>query len=173
MGGAPLSSSNRQTSHLLRRSVRSNKDRLGLMFGKQRSGNATSRHAWSLLLWSVMTSPIRRKRSALLGALFTLSFDAAHALTGNEWQSMNSSWRAGYVAGVLDGWSETASKELMAGNSDSVWMKALSCITARNITYRQVVAITEKYVKEHPEEWDKEASTLVYNGVAGTCGITK
>jgi hypothetical protein len=120
-----------------------------------------------------MTSSIRCKRFAhLLTACLVLSFDVASALTGNEWQSMNGSWRAGYVAGVLDGWSEAASKEVMEGKSDSVWMKALSCITTRKVTYRQVVAITDKYVKEHPEEWDKEASTLVYRSVAQTCQIT-
>ena len=120
-----------------------------------------------------MSSPTGCKRFVLLSAFLALCFDAAHALTGNEWQSMNGSWRAGYVAGVLDGWSEAASKELMEGKSDSVWMKALSCITTRKITYRQVVAITDKYVKEHPEEWDREASTLVYDSVAETCRISK
>jgi hypothetical protein len=30
----------------------------------------------------------------------------------------------------------------------------------RKMTYRQVVAIAEKYVKEHPEEWHKEASMM-------------
>ena len=96
-----------------------------------------------------------------------------HALTGNEWQSMNSSWRAGYVAGVLDGWSEAASKELMEGKSDSVWMKVLSCITTKKITYRQVAATVEKYVKEHPEEWHKEASTLVYRSMTEICRTTE
>ena len=108
----------------------------------------------------------------LVGALLA-NLSQALALTGNEWQSMNSSWRAGYVAGVLDGWSEAASKELMEGKSNSVWMDALSCITTKKITYRQVVAATEKYVKEHPEEWHKEASTLVYRSVAEICRNTE
>jgi hypothetical protein len=98
---------------------------------------------------------------------------SAGAITGNEWQGMNSSWRAGYVAGVLDGWAEAASREVAEGKADSAWIKTLSCITTKNITYRQVVATTEKYVKEHPEEWHKEASTLVYHSVAGMCRDTK
>lgn len=104
----------------------------------------------------------------LLSALF-MDLSHAYAIKGNEWQSMNSSWRAGYVAGVLDGWSEAASRELVEGKSDSVWMEVLSCITMNNMTYRQVVAITEKYVKEHPEEWHKEGSTLVYQSTAEVC----
>ena len=98
---------------------------------------------------------------------------SAGAITGKEWQGMNSSWRAGYVAGVLDGWADAASRELMEGKPDSAWIRTLSCITTKSLTYRQVVAATEKYVKEHPEEWHKEASTLVYHSVAGICRDTK
>jgi hypothetical protein len=111
------------------------------------------------------------KIAIILGVL-AVNTPHAHAVTGTEWQSMNSSWRAGYVAGVLDGWSEAASKELTEGKSGSVWMKLLSCITMKKMTYRQVVAIAEKYVKEHPEEWHKETSTLVYSGMAETCRNT-
>lgn len=112
------------------------------------------------------------KLHILLSALL-VNLSNAYAITGNEWQSMNSSWRAGYVAGVLDGWAEAASRELAEGRADSVWIKTLSCITTKNITYRQVVATTEKYVKEHPEEWHKEASTLVYSSMADICRDTK
>ena len=108
----------------------------------------------------------------LLSAIFA-SLGSANAISGNEWQGMNSSWRAGYVAGVLDGWAAAASRELTEGKADSIWVKTLSCITTKNITYRQVVAATEKYVKEHPEEWHKEASTLVYHSLAGICGNPK
>lgn len=108
----------------------------------------------------------------LLSALFA-TIGHAYGITANEWQGMNSSWRAGYVAGVLDGWSEAASRELMEGKSDSMWIKAMSCITAKKLTYRQIVATTEKYVKEHPEEWHKEASTLVYYGMTEVCRNTE
>ena len=109
----------------------------------------------------------------LFTVLLINNLSPAHALTGNEWQSMNGSWHAGYVAGVLDGWSEAASKELMDGKSNSVWMKVLSCITTMKITYRQVAATVEKYVKEHPEEWHNEASTLVYRSLTEICRTTE
>jgi hypothetical protein len=92
-----------------------------------------------------------------------------HAITGTEWQNMNSSWRAGYVAGVLDGWAAAASQEFEEGKSTSVWIHALTCLTTKKITYRQVAANTEKYVKEHPEEWHKDASLLVYSSVEEIC----
>jgi hypothetical protein len=60
---------------------------------------------------------------------------------------MSSFWLAGYVAGVPDGWSEAASKEVMEGKSDSVWLKVLSCITMKKMTHRQMVAITESMRK--------------------------
>lgn len=101
---------------------------------------------------------------AVLGA-----FSNAQAITGYELQSMNSSWRGGYVAGALDAWAETASLELKEGKSDSTLIKALSCISAKKISYRQIAAEVDKYMKEHPEEWHKDASALVYFSMLSVC----
>jgi hypothetical protein len=97
------------------------------------------------------------------------SFNNAQAITGYELQTMNSSWRGGYVAGVLDAWAETASLELKEDKSDSTLVKAFSCISVKKISYRQIAAEVEKYMKEHPEEWHKDASALVYFSLLSVC----
>jgi hypothetical protein len=102
-----------------------------------------------------------------------LGFGNAHAITGYELQSMNSSWRGGYVAGVLDAWAEAASSERKEGKSDTAWIQTLSCIVRKKISYRQAAATVEKYVKEHPEEMHKDASALVYYGLMDVCRNTQ
>jgi hypothetical protein len=91
------------------------------------------------------------------------------AISGNEWQTMNSTWRSGYVAGVLDGWAQAASEDVTEGKSDSVWIRILSCITTKKIPYRQVAAAADKYVREHPEQWHEEVSTLIYLSMVDVC----
>jgi hypothetical protein len=101
--------------------------------------------------------------------LILLGCGDALAITGYEWQSMNSSWRGGYVAGVLDAWAEVASLEHKEGKSDTAWVQTLSCIVNKKISYRQAAATMERYVKEHPEEWHKDAAILVYFSLMDVC----
>ena len=105
----------------------------------------------------------------LLLILLFPGLENAHAITGYEWQSMNGSWRRGYVAGVLDAWAEAASAGHKEGKSNTVWIQTLSCIATKKISYRQVAATVDRYVKEHPEEWHKDAPALVYSSLADVC----
>ena len=105
----------------------------------------------------------------LLSILVILGLGNAHAITGYELQTMNSSWRGGYVAGVLDAWAEAASVEHKEGKSDTPWIQILSCIVTKKISYRQVALTVDRYVKEHPEQWHNEASALVYLSLVDVC----
>jgi hypothetical protein len=70
---------------------------------------------------------IYRRELEMGSQLFCPLLENAHAITGYEWQSMNGSWRSGYVAGVLDAWAEAASAGHKEGKSNTAW-----------ISYRQV-----------------------------------
>jgi hypothetical protein len=42
-------------------------------------------------------------------------------------------------------------------------------MTKRNMSTQQEVAIVDKYVKDHPNEWDKAMVGAVYNALDDAC----
>lgn len=90
------------------------------------------------------------------------------AMTGNDWNTHEEAVKASYVMGVIEGWREAATveKEIRDKGSTMAWL--VGCLSV-GMSYKQILAIVEKYMKEHPEEWHLEMSTLVFSGIAQMC----
>jgi hypothetical protein len=85
--------------------------------------------------------------------------------------------RQAYVIGVLDVWTSTvnAAKEVNKDNpryipSTEVRMfsPATTCFR-ENMTYVQAVAIVDKYMSQHPENWDYGMADIVWAAMHETC----
>jgi len=100
----------------------------------------------------------------------------ALALDGNAWLRLSETARAHYVAGVVDTWF--GAKDLSKGLEDGIpiyvpggvelaFTRASDCI--RGKPYSQVVAIVEKYMKDHPEKWHYDMTSSIFVAVYKTC----
>jgi hypothetical protein len=107
----------------------------------------------------------------------TMPLSAVDALTGNDWRMLPERVRQGYVTGVLDVWTTVVdvSKEVQKGNpryipSTEVRMfsPATTCYR-ENMTYGQVFAVVDRYMSQHPENWDYAMATLVWDTMHQTC----
>lgn len=86
-------------------------------------------------------------------------------ISGNEYLSSGLSKRS-YVTGIIDGifigpvFSETT------GDKSLIWWLQ-NCLAGMENT--QMVAIIDKYMKEHPEEWHEDMHVIVYRAFANLC----
>lgn len=78
----------------------------------------------------------------IIAIAFHSSF--ANAVTGNEYRQMDYTHQVVYISGVFDTYSGPP-----------------ACIPEQ-VSVNQIVAIFNKYLNSHPEEWHFMASGLVY-----------
>jgi hypothetical protein len=116
----------------------------------------------------------RRSCFAMLatGLLMSMASPANAAdvgLTANEWRTFPADVRGWYVLGVVDGVRDMATYERRA-NSESPAESSLLARVAKGLnqcvggrmTRGQTIAIVEKYITGHPEEWHPfDASTRI------------
>jgi hypothetical protein len=80
-------------------------------------------------------------------------------LTGNEYVKLDKFNKLSYVTGVIDGFSAAP---LFGAPANKVkWYD--NCIS--EMTNGQIVAIIDKYLKEHPEEWHWHMHVLIHNAL--------
>ena len=119
------------------------------------------------LLW-------RTCRVALLASwiwlVIVIAVPHAEALTGNEWKRMGEFARQFYVVGVVDAWASVASiqKEFPVSGA-GVLSRLARCAFEREMTYAQMAAIVEKYMANHPENWHRAMSWLVWEAMNDAC----
>jgi hypothetical protein len=68
--------------------------------------------------------------------------------TGNQFEQTQSGFFLGYVAGIADSFRGSG-----------------LCLPS-DATYGQLAAITLKYLRNNPEEWNKDGSGLVYESLS-------
>lgn len=95
----------------------------------------------------------------------------AGAVTGNDWRALPASAKTAYVTGVVDNLVDvgaavrslvppekrTASEKLLVSFED--------CVARTLRPPSQLVAIVDKYVKEHPTQWHGRMSGLVFEAL--------
>jgi hypothetical protein len=92
-------------------------------------------------------------------------------ITGNQWRELPNSARMLCVVGVIDGWHfmglavDEPSKQRMIGT----FIRLTSCVEKRQMTGEQILAIVEKYVTEHPEEWHERMEFIVFKTMSAAC----
>lgn len=87
-------------------------------------------------------------------------------ISGNDFISWTSAMKQKYAMGLIDGMFLAP---LMSG-TDFPRSKSLGqCV--ENMTNKQVVAILDKYLSEHPESWHKYMHLLAWNALKEPCNF--
>jgi hypothetical protein len=101
---------------------------------------------------------------------------ALAVLDGNQWRGLPDSGREAYVTGVVDTWSEVwggikmktvANPAYAPGAVEHVLRSVSEC--AQPMTYGRIIAIVEKYMKDHPEIWHYRMASNVFAAIQGSC----
>ncbi len=92
----------------------------------------------------------------------------AFAITGNDWNVQPKDVQGFYILGVTQGWREASVIEgnIRKGGSSMTFL--VDCLK-QGMTYNQVIAIVERYMREHPEKWHSQMSTLIFVGLSEMC----
>ena len=111
---------------------------------------------------------------AVLGWLAALTPGWSYAVTGNDWQKWNEDTKTAYVSGVVDTWKHVAHRanEYRATEFTKSYSSAVDCLKGRR-PYSQISAIVEKWMKDHPEHWHYELTSLVWEAVHHSCPARK
>ena len=72
---------------------------------------------------------------------------------------------------MTDGWIEASISEKSQGESEGTFTALVICMTGR-MTGLQIIAIVEKYMKEHPEEWHERMSLTTANAMVEACHLS-
>jgi hypothetical protein len=96
---------------------------------------------------------------------------SASAVTGNEWRALPASAKTAYVSGVVDSIVDfgMAVRSLVPvekrSGSEKMLVSFEDCIAKTPRPPSQLVAIVDKYVKEHPTQWHARMSGLVFEAL--------
>jgi hypothetical protein len=112
--------------------------------------------------------------TALLLILAFLSYSKPSlAISGNRWLKLKSDERLAYVGGVLDTWDddvalcENKPEEPWCAHVKQAYEPIVLCVQHR--PYKEIVAIVERYVKDHPEELERSMAGHIWISVFESC----
>lgn len=100
----------------------------------------------------------------------------ASGVDGNAWLKLPENVRAGYLVGVFDGWAVLQSEgeayrkrhsDAVPGYIENVLDGLKDCHKGKPPT--QLIAIVDKYVKDHPEDWHFSMASLVSVALGEQC----
>lgn len=95
---------------------------------------------------------------------------------GNEYLKVPPVARVAYVAGVVDAYinlkatveaKRSSTPSYVPGSFEGIIGEASSCLTG--MPYSQIVAIVDKYVKDHPEKWHHPMADTIFGALWTTC----
>jgi len=123
----------------------------------------------------------RRSRIVVFAGSFVLGLilgasPALAVLDGNQWRALPDLAREGYVTGVVDTWGEVsggikikrdADPSYAPGAVENLITSVSEC--ARPMTYGRLIAIVEKYMKDHPETWHYRMASNIFAAVQTIC----
>jgi hypothetical protein len=100
----------------------------------------------------------------------------ALAIDANAWRTLPEGSRGMYVVGVVDAWADVKSASEMIKKAEPAYVpspaeklygSAWDCMGGRPLN--QIIAIVEKYVKDHPENWDATMPSHIWNALQNLC----
>jgi len=86
-------------------------------------------------------------------------------VNGNNLYS-NAFAKEAYITGVMDGFF---AGQAINSNKDFFWLKKCT----DGMTNKQITAIVDKYLKNHPEQWHDYMNILVYRSLIDMCPRNK
>jgi hypothetical protein len=111
--------------------------------------------------------------SALLIVSFLCYTKSSFAITGNRWLKLKSDERIAYVGGVLDTWDDDVT--LCEKNPDEPWCAHVKLayepivLCSQHRPYKEIVAIVEKYLKDHSDEGDRSMAGHIWISLYESC----
>ena len=111
------------------------------------------------------------KRSVGLLALMCCLIPApCIAYSGNEYRNSGDKFQYGYLGGVLEAFSfNEAMERQLLDKGQPLTALMTDCVKTRHMPYGQVKAIIDKYLTDHPDEWDEPAVILIFRAVSNAC----
>lgn len=83
-------------------------------------------------------------------------------VTGNDYLALPALTQNGYLYGFVDGVMISP----LLGAPERPWMDR--CIHS-GFNFPQLKAIVDKFMRDHPERWDEDMSSLTFSAVAEAC----
>ena len=111
--------------------------------------------------------------SAFLISFFLCYAQPALAITGNRWLKLKSDERLAYVGGVLDTWDDDVT--LCEKKPEEPWCAHVKLayepivLCSQHRPYKEIVAIVEKYLKEHSDEGDRSMAGHIWISLYESC----
>jgi hypothetical protein len=112
----------------------------------------------------------------LATGLLVSMVSTAHAgsnFTGDDWRPLAAEARGMYVLGVIDGVLEMSRHERSAnptlGSLLARIVEKLERCAGDRMTREQAVGLVEKYVTDHPEQWQRSMADLVLIAMGDAC----
>jgi hypothetical protein len=128
--------------------------------------SSTSRDTWTA---SCRLSRLKKARLySAVGLCCWLAPSFAFGLTGNEWKENGVPFRNAYVGGVLAGWHDISFFYNEQGK-ETMSSKVLCIADQDGVTFDLGRAIVEKYMNEHPEDWHKPMTTIIFSAMREIC----
>ena len=81
-------------------------------------------------------------------------------ITGTDWQKMMANTKTGYAMGIIDGF-------ILAGAKLQFFSWIQPCVEGK--TSGQMVAVFDKYIADHPMEWNHGMHILSLNALMQNC----
>ena len=101
----------------------------------------------------------------LLVLVLCLEPCSAIAITGNQWRQYSEDAKGFYLTGLFDAWN--FSDALQDASGKVILSSVKPCLG--NMTYDQLIAILDKYMKEHPERWNQQLTLILLPALGGAC----
>lgn len=112
--------------------------------------------------------PARTQKQLWLGVILVLCLypSAVSGFTGNDWQRSSTDGKVMYLVGILDGWEFAEGVHNVRKHSDD---PSLIHCWDKNMTYGQFLAMVEKYMTEHPQNWHEIMPIIVLRTLNQIC----
>jgi hypothetical protein len=118
---------------------------------------------------------MRRTWHVVAGCIAVVSVFAGEAagITGNEYRALSPLARLSYVVGVVDGWETVGILGAIQNEPQPSFVTKHTdlarCPIDRQMTRGQTQAIVDKYIADHPADWNYRAAQLVFLAMYEAC----
>jgi len=89
--------------------------------------------------------------------------------TGNKWRSWTKPERDMFIIGVLDGWTLSMKGDAPVSKQPTLETAVTACMVQQKVTYEQVIAVVEKYMREEPKWWNSSMTAIVLAALVPLC----
>ena len=86
-------------------------------------------------------------------------------LKGNDYRLLSTTEKIAYLTGIWDGYMFSPALGGKAKNDQVLF----DCLP--NLVQNQLLAIVEKYMTEHPEEWGSSMNFIVFSALPKSCRV--